>query len=106
VDRYSDHDLYKRSWVDPDCDDVFNYGPDTSVEYDTKVNKMKRRYAVNKAAAMGSSIKCAGCAKSIVKVNYQTQFCRNKGQGNCKDKYWNNTSDARRLRAQSQKYYN
>lgn len=59
---------------------------------------MKSRYDVNKAAKTGTMITCAGCAKSMLKKSYQSQFCRNKGQNNCKDRYWNNASESRSLR--------
>ena len=62
---------------------------------------MKARYQFNSKAAIGSEIACACCSKVIVKKSYQTQFCSNKGPGNCKDKYWNNTDEKRRLRAQT-----
>ena len=69
-------------------------------EYRKKVALMESRYNDNKNSAIGAKIRCAGCGKRIIKRNYQTQFCRNKGQGNCKDKYWNNVPVKRRERAQ------
>jgi len=70
-------------------------------EYVDGLNEMLRRYADNKRSDVGTTIRCACCNKRIVKKSYQTQFCRNKGQGNCKDGYWNNVSDKRRRRAQT-----
>ncbi len=59
---------------------------------------MKERYASNKDSKVGSKIPCAGCSKLIVKKSYQTQFCSNKGRGNCKDRYWNNANEERQFR--------
>lgn len=69
-------------------------------EYDKRVNEMIDRYADNKRSSVGTTIRCACCGKRILKSNYQTQFCRNKGSSNCKDAYWNNVSDKRRFRTQ------
>lgn len=69
-------------------------------EYSRLIESMKSRYADNARAEIGATISCAYCSRKIVKRNYQTQFCRSKGSGNCKDSYWNNASDKRRLRAQ------
>jgi hypothetical protein len=62
------------------------------------VNARKARYEANKAVAVGEAIACACCAKPIVKRSYQTQFCSNKGAGNCKDRYWNCATPKRRNR--------
>ena len=64
------------------------------------VDNMQARYRDNKRSEVGTTIRCAGCKKRILKKSYQTQFCSNKGPNNCKDNYWNNTSDKRRYRAQ------
>lgn len=69
-------------------------------DYLDHVEGMKARYRDNKRSEVGATIRCACCKKRIVKKSYQTQFCSNKGKGNCKDAYWNNTSDKRRFRAQ------
>ena len=69
-------------------------------EYYKAVDAMRARYADNARAETGATIECAYCARKIVKRNYQTQFCKNKGSGNCKDRYWNNADDKRRVRAQ------
>jgi hypothetical protein len=70
-------------------------------DYIDDLNKMLGRYRDNKASQVGTTIRCACCGNRILKKSYQTQFCRNKGQGNCKDRYWNNTDDKRRRRAQT-----
>jgi len=69
-------------------------------EYEVKVETMRDRYDANKEAKTGTTIACACCGKSIKKKSYQTQFCSNKGRGNCKDTYWNNVCPKRRERAQ------
>ena len=61
---------------------------------------MQARYKDNASSQILTTIRCATCGKRIIKTNYQTQFCCNKGSGNCKDRYWNNVSHKRRLRAQ------
>lgn len=68
-------------------------------KYFKKLSDMKGRYEDNKKSAIGTTIRCAGCGRQIVKRSYQTQFCSNKGFGNCKDKYWNNVPEERRDRA-------
>ena len=67
--------------------------------YYASIDKMRSRYQDNKTSQLGTTIRCACCTKRILKKSYQTQFCSNKGQGNCKDTYWNNTSDKRRERS-------
>jgi hypothetical protein len=69
--------------------------------YFKRVTKMRDRYKDNATSQIGTTIRCACCGKRILKSNYQTQFCRNKGSGNCKDQYWNNVSETRRRRAQA-----
>lgn len=68
-------------------------------KYYDNVNKMLSRYQDNKTSQVGTTIRCACCNRRILKKSYQTQFCSNKGRGNCKDTYWNNVSDKRRERA-------
>lgn len=90
----------------------FLYGEDVQAEedmremewYDTEaqrhmaVSAAKFRYSQNKKAKVGLTVHCAWCATPILKKSYQTQFCSNKGKGNCKDKYWNNVDSNRGLR--------
>ena len=70
---------------------------------DTKLSrKMKKRYAINKEAKIGSEINCACCGKSTIKTTYHKMFCSNgktKKKGNCKDRYWNTVDEDRRYRA-------
>ena len=54
-----------------------------------KVIAAQKRYQNNKQAKVGEIIECALCAKRIFKKSYQTQFCCNRGNGNCKDRFWN-----------------
>ena len=67
--------------------------------YQNHINEMLARYRDNKRADIGTTIECPCCAKKIIKKSYQTQFCSNKGKGNCKDTYWNNVNDDRRDRS-------
>ena len=60
------------------------------------LTKKEARYCDNKRSEVGATIRCASCGKRILKKSYQTQFCSNKGRGNCKDTYWNNVSGKRR----------
>ena len=55
----------------------------------TTIEQMLQRQETNKNATIGSEISCVTCSKKIVKKSYQTQYCRNKGKGNCKDKFHN-----------------
>ena len=68
-------------------------------EYCNHINAIQRRYNDNKRAEIGTTIRCACCARRILKKSYQTQFCSNKGKGNCKDTYHNNVNDERRERS-------
>jgi len=63
-------------------------------EYD-EVEAMKKRYQDCKRAETGATIICPTCKKRIIKRTYNKIFCKN----DCKDKFWNNTSDKRRERA-------
>lgn len=69
--------------------------------YFQRIAEMESRYNHNAKKALQSIIHCACCGREIIKKNYQSQFCRNKGANNCKDRYWNNVSEGRRKRAQS-----
>ena len=66
--------------------------------YFDEIEDKKKQYKDNKQSQIGTPIRCANCSKRILKKSYQTQFCSNKGQGNCKDAYWNNVSAKRRAR--------
>lgn len=68
-------------------------------QYCKSLDAMQRRYNDNKRAAVCTIIQCACCARKIIKKSYQTQFCSNKGKGNCKDTYHNNVNDTRRERS-------
>lgn len=74
------------------------YGDGTTNTDMERVYKMRSIYNKNKTAKTGEKIKCACCGKTILKANYQTQFCSNRGRGNCKDSFWNRV-DSTRLEA-------
>jgi len=76
-----------------------DYREQREQEYFDNIQRMKDRYKDNASSPVRSTIRCACCNKRIIKKSYQTQFCGNKGKGNCKDRYWNNISDKRRHRA-------
>lgn len=63
--------------------------------YRNVVNAAAYRHGINKKAKVGVTIHCAWCGTPIKKKSYQTQFCSNKGKGNCKDKFWNNIDPSR-----------
>lgn len=67
-------------------------------DYDNEKKAKLLRHKENKLRDVGSSICCANCGKVIVKKDYQTQYCSNKGSGNCKDSYWNVMNPARMIR--------
>ena len=58
--------------------------------------RMHRRYNDNAQSPRGCTIRCACCGRRIKKANYQTQFCSNRGRGNCKDIFWNTVNPKRR----------
>jgi hypothetical protein len=64
-------------------------------ERNDRVRDMSVRYAENKGSRIDTTIECACCKRRIIKANYQSQFCSNKGKGNCKDQYWNAVREAR-----------
>lgn len=68
-------------------------------EYSQHINAMINRYKDNLRADIGTTIRCAYCAKKFIKRTRRHQFCSNKGTGNCKDAYWNNVDDTRRERS-------
>jgi len=61
------------------------------------INCMVQVYRETKAATSGSVV-CPGCLKRFVKRDPRQVFCTNKGQNNCKDKFWNFVIEERRLR--------
>ena len=81
--------------------DMYDYEFDeyNQQTYYAELNEMQKRYADNKHSDIGTTIRCAYCAKRIIKQSQQHQFCSNKGAGNCKDAYWNNVDDTRRERS-------
>ncbi|MFA5693705.1 MAG: hypothetical protein WC907_08810 [Acholeplasmataceae bacterium] len=60
----------------------------------------KALYALADKAGVGQLINCPYCNAKFEKKSYQQKFCGNKGQHNCKDKYWNLVDTRRRHRAQ------
>jgi hypothetical protein len=52
-----------------------------------------------KKAPGGSVIPCPVCHRRFRKLRWGHVFCRHKGQGNCKDRFWNTVNDDRRERA-------
>ena len=56
-------------------------------------------YHAAKLAKVGSTVTCPSCKMPFEKKSYQQAFCSNKGKNNCKDHYWNGSSDERTLRA-------
>ena len=69
--------------------------------YYQEIENKKARYADNKSSQVGTTIRCANCSNRIVKKSYQTQFCSNKGRNNCKDSYWNCSTNKRLYRSQT-----
>lgn len=86
-------EYYDRGYIgEPDDDDL-------QISYENHVSEMKSRYDSNKKSKVGSAISCASCGREIIKKSYQSQFCSNKGNGNCKDHFWNRATDKRRSRS-------
>jgi len=63
------------------------------------VNTMLASYDLSKRAAVGAQVSCPVCLKPFVKKTCGQAFCRHKGPGNCKDRFWNTVNDERRERA-------
>jgi hypothetical protein len=53
----------------------------------------------NKWAMAGMVVICPVCGRSFRKLTASHVFCRRKGPGNCKDRFWNTVNDERRERA-------
>jgi hypothetical protein len=70
-----------------------------SLDLDTNIDCMEKAYKRAKAAKVGALVSCPVCGTSFRKKSYQQAFCRNKGRGNCKDRFWNLTDEERRDRA-------
>ncbi len=65
-----------------DCDDGYK------VDHVWESQAMSR-YNNNKTKKVNDKMVCACCNKNMIKKSYQSQFCSNKGKGNCKDMFWN-----------------
>lgn len=65
-----------------------------------KVSEMLPLYDAARKAKKGETCICPSCEKRFVKKSYQQAFCSNKGQGNCKDYFWNRADEKRAARAQ------
>lgn len=60
---------------------------------------MKSLYVKAKGIPAGHSARCPGCGKAFRKKVKQQAFCRSKGRGNCKDRYWNTVDQDRSIKA-------
>lgn len=80
-------------------DPTRDYDKEVEIECRRTVHLRRERYEHNKEVEVGGDIHCANCGKAMVKNTYQTQFCSNKGKGNCKDIFWNSVSTKRRERS-------
>jgi hypothetical protein len=60
-------------------------------------------YKAAKAAKVGETVACGCCNKKFVKRSYQQAFCSNRGNNNCKDRYWNEAVPERKERALSRR---
>jgi len=56
-------------------------------------------YQRAKAAPVGALVTCPVCLTVFTKSTKAQAFCSCRGAGNCKDRYHNSTSEARRERA-------
>jgi len=63
------------------------------------VNTMLASYDLAKRTAVGAQVTCPVCLKPFVKMTKGQAFCRHRGPGNCKDRFWNTVNDERRERA-------
>lgn len=63
-----------------------------------RIGIMKYHYNLAKTAKTGSEIICPACNHRHTKTSYQKVFCSNKGNRNCKDKFWNTVDPEKRCR--------
>ncbi|AEH21927.1 VHS1114 protein [Vibrio phage 1] len=50
---------------------------------------------LNEHRPVGVKINCPTCNEQITKARYNTNFCSNKGAGNCKDAFYQATQGDR-----------
>ncbi|UHD87250.1 hypothetical protein [Vibrio phage D4] len=60
-----------------------------------KPEAMVKLKQFNEHRPVGSKINCPACSKQITKARYNTNFCSNKGAGNCKDAFYQATQGDR-----------
>lgn len=73
---------------------------DLSDEGYTEAERLRDRYNhCRNSAPIGEEMHCPVCFKVIVKKTRGHVFCRSKGPGNCKDRFWNITDPARKANA-------
>jgi predicted nucleic acid-binding Zn ribbon protein len=65
-----------------------------------RIEMMQILHQVAKDAPKGTLVECPSCGGEFKKRHPAQAFCSNKGQGNCKDLFWNFTDPKRRDRAQ------
>jgi hypothetical protein len=58
--------------------------------------KARARYALNKAAGVGTDLTCPACGSLFTKKRKDQAFCRNRPGTECKDTYWNTVTPTKR----------
>ncbi|AUR95938.1 hypothetical protein NVP1215B_020 [Vibrio phage 1.215.B._10N.222.54.F7] len=99
-----DDTLTERLTKEPEAANVVNPDPTAKVKQVKNLNEpneMIRIKRSNEHATLKSIINCPTCNTDIVKERYNTNFCSNKGNGNCKDGFYQATNPDRRKAVKS-----
>ena len=51
-------------------------------------NGRRTQYQENRRAPLGTVIHCAHCGRAFRKKESTSQFCSNRGERSCKNRYW------------------
>jgi predicted RNA-binding Zn-ribbon protein involved in translation (DUF1610 family) len=81
------------------CEEAFFEEEDEIERKPKDYTILKTRYTIARTTKVGDKFECPSCGKIVVKRSYQHTFCRNRGQGNCKDYFWNRVDATRLARA-------
>lgn len=60
------------------------------------MGKMKEIYKTNKTAEIGDVCICPSCKSKFIKEHCRQVFCKTRPKTQCKDKYWNTVTPAKR----------
>ena len=68
-------------------------------DFDEERERLLEAWGLVKKAMAGALVNCPVCGHRFRKLRAAHVFCRHKGKGNCKDRFWNTVNNERRERA-------